>query len=124
MEGWTFSFEDEENWIHDVYDTKEKAIEEGLKFAKEENYNKFHLGEATQFTPWIDTDCVIDQVQEHTAEEGGEYAEGYLENINLEQYQDLDKALNEALAKWLEKYKLEPNFYTVDNTEIIEVENN
>lgn len=97
-----------------TFDTKEEAIQEG----KALQYDTIYVGQCVDdFAPHIDTDDVIERLQEEAYDIGGEYAETYLEDVTKEQKEELEEQLNDVLSTWLAKYKHEVNFYSVDNIE-------
>lgn len=56
---------------------------------------------------------VIEAVQTDAYDEGGEYAENYLDDVTKEQREELEEQLDVVFNAWLEKYDLYPNFYTI-----------
>ena len=120
---WTYQLSWEDMWQHDTYDTKEEAIEVGIREAKENRCTIIFIGQTlADVEPCVDTDVVIENIQENMQEEFGEYAEDYLDNIKEEERKDLDNKLNAVLQKWLEDNKYEPDFYHIINIEKIKVE--
>lgn len=108
------------------YESLYGSVEEALKDAiveiedlRECNVSdipeKIFVGECQDYKPSLLT-CgydVIEAVQCDAYEEGGEYAEDYLDDATKEQVEELEKGLDDVFQKWIEKYKLYPNFYTV-----------
>lgn len=60
---------------------------------------------------------VIEAVQTDAYDEGGEYAENYLDDVTKEQREELEEQLDVVFNAWLEKYDLYPNFYTIPTYE-------
>lgn len=56
---------------------------------------------------------VIEAVQTDAYDEGGEYAENYLDDVTKEQREELEEQLDVVFNAWLEKHDLYPNFYTI-----------
>ena len=121
---WTYKLEkyDQEAWANDVFETKEEAIKEGIKEAKEFKSKQIYIGEAVQDAiPVIDVDEVIDNIVNDMYEAYGEVTEGYLDDVKSEQAIDLEKKLNAVLQEWLKDNNLEPNFYHIVEVEKLEV---
>lgn len=66
------------------------------------------------FEPSINADKVLDGIAVEAYDYGGEFAEGYLENVKRDHKDELSELLNKTLYKWLEKYpQYKPDFYRV-----------
>ncbi len=124
-EKWTYNLESDGQgtWIHDVFETKEEAIKEGIKEAKYLKNKHIYIIEAVQDTiPAIDVDIIIENIQDDMCEAYGEFAEGYLKNVKKEDVLSLEKDLNTVLQKWIKKNKYEPDFYHILDVETIRVD--
>lgn len=108
---------------NETYGSTYNSVEEALRDAAYElehmsNTDKpdqIFVGECQVYKPSLLT-CgydVIEAIQCDAHEEGGEYAEGYLDDATKEQVEELENDLDDVFQKWVEKYKLQPNFYTV-----------
>ena len=121
---WTYRLESEEYglWMHDTYKTKEEAIREAIKEAKECKSKQIYIGEAVQDAmPVIDVIEVIDNIADDMYEAYGDIADGYLDYVKNEQAMDLGKKLNAVLKEWLKENNYEPDFYHIIQVEKIEV---
>ena len=113
---------DQEVWVNDVFETKEEAIKEGIKEAKELKNKHIYIGEVVQdIIPTIEVDDVIDNIMNDMYEAYGEVAKGYLDDVKSEQAIDLEKKLNAVLQEWLKDSNLEPKFYHIEEIEKLEV---
>lgn len=111
-----------DTWLGDIWDTREEAIKNGTKQAKEEGVNCFRIGRAIPCAiPSISVDTVIEYAYEQLYDEVGEVAETYLEGVTKEQSQELEESLNEIFYEWSKKYNLLPSCYRIENEEVIEV---
>lgn len=112
-----------EIWSSDIdCNSRENAIEEGMKAAKEEGLSSFRIGRQEYCSmATIDAGTIIENAQEQLYEEIGEVSETYLEGITKEQEKELEEALNEAFHSWHKKHNLFPNCYKVLDDEVIEV---
>ena len=112
-----------EIWHSDIdCNSREEAIKEGMKYAKEEGLKSFRIGRAIPCgIPNIDTDWLLERAQEQLYDEVGESAEVYLDSVTREEFKELDEQLNEVFYQWHKKHKLEPNCYKVIDDEVIEV---
>lgn len=114
---------DNEIWSSDIdCNSREEAIEEGMKAAKEEGLSSFRIGRQEYCgMAHIDVDSIIENAQEQLYNEVGEASETYLEDITEEQEKELEEALNNAFHDWHKKHNLFPNCYRIFNDEVIEV---
>lgn len=120
MGKWCYSLNGEE--YKGLYDSKEDAIEEGNESAYENEKETFWVGKAEKtFVPGVDVDYLLERIIDRAEEEGGEYAEGYLDGVTNEQEMELEEKLNEVLHEWLDKHKHEVNFYSITGEEEITV---
>ena len=112
-----------EIWRSDIdCNSREEAIKEGMKYAKEDGLKSFRIGRAIPCgIPNIDTDWLLERAQERLYDEVGESAEVYLDSVTREEFKELDEQLNEVFYQWHKKHKLEPNCYKVIDDEVIEV---
>lgn len=114
---------DSEIWSSDIdCNSREEAIEEGIKAAKEEGLSSFRIGMKEPCTmATIYADSIIEHAQEQLYDEVGEVSETYLEYVTKEQEEELEETLNEVFYNWHKKYDLFPNCYKILNDEVIEV---
>ncbi|MZK54092.1 hypothetical protein GT715_28065 [Clostridium beijerinckii] len=112
-----------EIWSSDIdCNSREEAIEEGMKAAKEDGLKSFRIGRQEYCSmAHIDAGTIIENAQEQLYEEIGEVSETYLDDITKDQEKELEKALNEVFYNWHKKHKLFPSCYKVLNDEVIEV---
>ncbi|KHD14360.1 hypothetical protein [Clostridium butyricum] len=124
MSKWTYEIDvTREIWRGGVYNTKEKAIENGKKDAIEDGKQSFKVGiieEPTNFG--VDVDQIINNIQEAMYDDIGEVAEDYLDDVSNEDALDLEKRLNEVFCKWQEEHNYKPSFYKVISEEILYVD--
>lgn len=101
-----------------VFDTKEEAIKEGETEAREYEKDSFFVARAVfTFKPHIDAENVIEEIQQNAYDNGGEYAETYLDDVKREHRDELEEKLNEVLSNWINKYGYTPDFYSVEDVE-------
>lgn len=114
---------DEEIWYSDIdCDTREEAIQKGMKYAKKENLKSFRIGKIIPCgVPNIDIDWVLERAEEQLYDEVGESSEIYLDGVTKEQIEELDEQLNEVFYQWHKKHKLEPDCFEVIDNEVIKV---
>ena len=135
---------DSDAWeASEYFDTKEEAISAGTKALRGYlanpaiDYDQYDVlgceydievygtpssfAVAQIFSPsfGIDAGSVLESIQENAYSEGGEFSDGYLDDVTKEQEEELEQKLNEVFAEWTEKYNLHPNFYTVGDIEVI-----
>ena len=125
-------------WNHnlDSFDTREKAIANGVEQYKDavngkctdlfDDYNlndipmAFYIGEENRWCPSIDTDFIIEQLEEDAYWNCGDIAGDYINEIPNDAYKSLDKKFQNALNSWLDEYGMN-GFYGIVNVEKIDV---
>lgn len=107
-----FNYTELEDAIRDAFDNPEIVVGSEVSIF-EGDAIKWKAGELTGFT--------LDSIVSTACDEGGEYADGYLEDVTKEQEADLDKRIAETVNKWADDYGLQPNFYRVTNVAEIRV---
>ena len=113
-----------EIWGSDIEgNSREEVIKDGMKAAKEDGLESFRIGRKIPVgVPTLDVDDILERAYEQVYNEVGEVAEGFLNDVTLEQQNELEEQLNEVFYNWINKYKLQPNCYTVLDDEVIKVE--
>lgn len=126
IEEWIAEISDTDNeiWSADVEgNSKENVIADGMKYAKEEGYNSFRIGQKIPVgVPTLDIDSILERAYDQVYDEVGEVAEGFLDDVTKEQRQELEEQLNKVFFNWVKKHELEPTCYTIINDEVIKVE--
>ena len=105
------------------YETKEEAIQAGLEKAND-GLEQFYVGEAYEpEVEFVDGDViaehVIERIQEHLDDEGGEYAENF--SVTDEQTGQLENLLTQTVNQWIEDNGVKPGFFLVKNVETVRV---
>ncbi|MCI5684553.1 MAG: hypothetical protein MR320_04085 [Enterococcus gallinarum] len=120
---------DEERWqATEYFDTKEEAVKFGIESIQTFNKNpedgclddemgstpeevvtSFYVGQA--FCPGLpfSVDDLLERVQEAAYEDGGEFAENYLDDVTKEHREELD----DLIQNWFIKHKYLPNWYNI-----------
>lgn len=114
---------DSEIWSSDIdCNSREEAIEEGMKASKEDGLQSFRIGRQENCSmAHIYADSIIENAQEQLYDEVGEVSETYLECVTKEQEKELEEALNDVFYNWHKKHRLFPSCYKIFDDEIIEV---
>ncbi|AOZ61808.1 hypothetical protein BJ4_185 [Bacillus phage BJ4] len=118
---WTFNDKDYDSWNHDHFDTREEAIEEGLKHAEEEEWGKLFVGKVVEPAISICGDHAIDEAYDHAVEQAGEFAESFMSYVKMEQRFELGDMLTKTFHEWMEKHDLGPSFFTIGDVEEIKI---
>ena len=115
-----YSF-DGEYYESDLFDSKEKAIEEAKKEAKKDEYKILYLGIANKYKE----DCsglaenVADILQERAIDECGEFAEDYMCIKDKKHLDILEEKLKKVILDFQKEFGYEPSFYKVSDVEVI-----
>mgnify|MGYP003291663946 CR=1 FL=1 len=105
-----------------VYHGEFYSVEDTLKEASFDGWDKecpdIWVGECYQdYEPTVYACRVLDDLQEHAYENGGEWAEDWLLGVTDEEERDLQDSLNNVIRAWIKKYKYEPTWFRVCNQE-------
>lgn len=108
-----FSISTDEEQYYGSYETAEKAIEEA---ANGYAYTNFWIGECvspTQPEDMWDSEDWLEHVSCQDAY-SGDYAEGW-DNSTKEQRAELEQEVKTVMAAWLDRHKLRPSFFVIEN---------
>lgn len=112
---WCYSL-DGANYISDFFDTKEQAIEDAkLAYGKDSIINEIWVGKAIESKlSWtIDGECFVENIVDTLENEVGNWAECF--SVTDEEENGLTEMINEAVEKWIQKYNIKSNCYTIEN---------
>lgn len=116
----SYSFDEERyGFLYDsIEETLKDAIEEIEALRKcnaSDIPEKIFVGECRIYEPTLlnSGDDVIEAIKLQASDAGGEWADDYLDDVTKEQVEELEKNLDDVFQKWIDKYKFQPNFYTV-----------
>lgn len=123
---WCCSFDDDEHFDLDWFETREAALHKAMQVAKEEGGETIYIGRIQEYVPQVDAYAgnMLEYVQEDAYEAGGEYAEAYLEDVTQEDEEELGKMLQDVFDRWLKKhpeYAPGKQFFLVTDVEAIDV---
>ena len=120
MKNKQYAWSNDEEHYDGYYKTVEDAIGEAIACGEE---GDIWIGEIVEYDNFsINVDKVIEDVCQVACEEVGEFAEGWLYKIPEEQEKELEEELNKVWNNWIKKYKLEPQFFTVENVKKYDLE--
>jgi len=77
-------------------------------------------GDAVQFKAGDFTGFTLDAITNTAHDEGGEYSDGYLDQVTKEQEADLDKRIADVVNQWADDHGLQPNFFRVKNVKEVQ----
>ena len=104
----------------ETYHGEYNSIKEALREASFDGWDKesptIWIAKCCQdYEPTVSACWVLDALQEHAYENGGEWAEDWLFGVTDEQEMDLQKSLDEVITAWIKKYNYEPTWFRVQN---------
>ncbi len=115
--------EDAELWQHDICETIEDCIKDAV-----ENYDKeigdiIYVGEPVDFTINVDSDRVLENLEEDAFDFAGEAAESWepLIEAKRENLDELSEQLSKVVEEWLVKHGMNPTFYQIANVRAVEI---
>lgn len=125
-------------WYYNIdrFDTREDAINDGVEQYKRAMNNKydtdlfrdcdsndiqtfFYIGQEDTWEPYIDTDYVLEQVEDDCSMECGDIAYDFFDHISTEEHDALDKKLQDIIKSWMDECGM--SFYSIVNLEKIDV---
>lgn len=82
--------------------------------------NKIFVGQCEFYRPSLSNSGydVIEAVQSQAQDEGGEWADDYLNDATKEQIEELENGLEAVFQDWIQKYNFYPNFYTIPAADV------
>lgn len=80
---------------------------------------KIYTGKPERFThaSFVNGNLIVERFMEQAYDDGGEWAEGYLQDLSDEKVNELES----VIIAWLEKNAKKPNFYRVEDIEEVTV---
>ena len=114
---WTFEILDCDIWGNELFETKKKAIEEGIKLAKELDKNGFFLGYTEKPVINISVYNILETIEMELFDDTGKVAEGWYQEILEEEKDKLEDMLNETFQKWMDETDNNINCYKDTNIE-------
>lgn len=119
---YVYSF-DGDYYDSELYDTREEAIDAGIKEAKKEKKEKylyFYLGTATKYEEDCEgiADTVIEYLKAFAEDEAGEASENYM-NLTKEEEKILNERLKKVILDFQKEFKCGPDFYKISDVEVI-----
>ena len=122
---WTFSRAEEYGWNNAEFDTKEEAIEAGIKYFKEYNYDYIYVGEWVNITLELRTyaETVVEDIAYQLDNECGDIDAGtsFINSISSEDEARLQELLDDAFNEWLKECNITCPIHSIDNIERIDV---
>lgn len=121
-EKWIYSESQDLYWGYsEEFDTKEKAIE-AAKEDREIECSTIFVGMKVAPTVCdIDVDSMLENIAMNTTERFDDYADGFLENVSSEHFDELEEKLNNVFLEWMSKYDYNPNWFEVVEIEEVEL---
>ena len=104
----------------ELYNTREEAIDAGIKEAKKGKYLYFYLGTATKYEEDCEgvTDKIIEYLKAFAEDEAGEASENYM-NLTKEEEKILNERLKKVILDFQKEFKCEPDFYNICDVEVV-----
>lgn len=106
----------EEYWSGgEEYDSAAEAALHAGEDNDLEDGDAYYIGKQADHYPEVKADDVIEQLVSDACDEVGDVAEDWLSSVTAEQKAQLQVALTETLNLWMDKHKLHPPFYKIEN---------
>ena len=135
---WVVGLDEDHFNCDDTYPSKEEAIKAGREeLMNAEPYNIesytsysevfhddidddimcFYIGRITSPCPKVYADDIIQDLTDRAYAIYGEYAESFLEDVNSKQKEELERAINKVIQRWIDKHGLNINAFLVEDVE-------
>ena len=109
---------DHENY-QGIFNTRTEAAEAGFAHAGRAGLpiNQIYVGQRVLGDAQANLHAwsVIKSTRERARAAYGDQSAGYLSNVTAQQAEDLDRALEATVLRWLQNYKLGPSFYKIES---------
>lgn len=117
---WSFDGERYSCTHNNTAEALAEALADIRTYEKGKRPEKVYIGQCEFYKPSLmgTSYDVIEAVQCAVYDEGGEYAEDYLEDVTKEDREELEAALEVVFQEWITKHNYHPNFYTVPSYEV------
>lgn len=118
---WIYSERKDLYW---EYSEEFNTIDEAIKCAKadDEIEDYVFVGKKTPARICdIDVDSLLENIAENTTDGFDEYADGFLENVTKEHFDELEEKLNNVFLEWVNKYNYNPTWFEVIDIKEIEL---
>ena len=119
----SFGYSTNGELFHGQFEFRCGAVAEAVAVGREHGYQKVWVGRSvppTQPEDWWNAEDWLEHVSCQD-EYSGDYADGWDESTR-EQREELEATVRAVMAGWLDRHKLRPKFFTVDEIEEIVVE--
>ncbi|PDG15768.1 hypothetical protein AWL03_02025 [Listeria monocytogenes] len=142
---WMLNGSDYERWDSSTFfDTEDEAINRGIHLLEKYNNNPqnektrnqlmddlalypddsepiyvFYVGQLEEVGFPDETDILLENIAERVYDQGGEYAEGYLDDVTDEH----KKKLQELIYRWAKQYDYLPECFLLREIEEIDIRN-
>lgn len=114
---YAYSF-DRENFTG-VFETRQEAVSAGLTHARNSSLGltRIFVGQRVSGDPQANLHAwaVIKSMRERAKSAYGDDANTYLAAVTASQAEDLDRALEATISRWLANYKLSPTFFRIES---------
>ena len=101
-----------------IYNTRTEAAKAGFEHAFRSGLpiNQIFVGQRVLGDPMANLHAwaVIKSMRTRARESYGDAAASYLSNVTAQQAEDLDRAIEATVSRWLQNYKLGPTFFRIE----------
>ena len=115
---WSFNTPNNDFWNHGLFDTKEEAEKEAIKYGKEDECSEMEVGMCTTLSlpDYIDSDDILERLHEQYSEEaGGEYDDYLYDGVDKKDLEWLEEEMSKVINAFHERAKVKSTWYTVTN---------
>lgn len=111
---WNFN-KDAELWNNEIFTTESECINDAKDYMTAESV--VYVGEVVHFGISVDSEIMLDALEEEAFEFCGESSEGWnaYDHKKRDEINELNEQLSSIVSEWMKKYGYEPYFYAVEN---------
>lgn len=111
-------------WYNDEFDTIEDCILDAKENYGIEEGTDIFIGEVVYYELYIDATTILDFLEEDAYEQCGQVAGDWCTYDNIKdelKLEILSDKLTEVIREWLIEYNRYPDFYRIENIQMVEV---
>lgn len=120
---WFWNEKNNEDWFNGTFSTREEAVEEALRMAKEYGFDEFYVGkcEVVPLETNVDSENILHDLDERYCDESG--CDYYIyDGVEEEHIKWLEDKMQEVIEEFHKRAGIEPNWFNVVDTELIKVD--
>ena len=120
---WSWNEKNNEDWFNGTFSTREEAVEEALRMAKEYGFDEFYVGkcEVVPLETSVDAENLLYDLDERYCDESG--CDYYIyDGVEEEHIKWLEDKMQEVIEEFHKRANIKSNWFNVVSTELVKVD--